>query len=81
MLFRSQLRFLGGVLGCLQSDPQAYLQGGASDDNAWIDALIEKRNAAKLAKDFSTADAVRDELLGKGIVLRDGPEGTSWSRS
>lgn len=75
-----QLRFLGGVLGCLQSDPQAYLQGG-TDDNAWIDTLIEKRNAAKKAKDFTTADAVRDELLEKGIVLRDEPDGTSWSKS
>ncbi len=34
----------------------------------------------KKAKDFATADGVRDELLAKGIVLRDGPEGTSWSK-
>lgn len=76
-----QLRFLGGVLGCLQSDPQVYLQGGNSETNAWIQEMIDKRTQAKADKDFATADAVRDELLQKGIVLRDGPEGTTWSKS
>ena len=76
-----QLRFLGGVLGCLQSDPQAYLQGGSSEADAWIQEMIDKRTQAKADKDFATADAVRDELLQKGIVLRDGPEGTTWSKS
>ena len=75
-----QLRFLGGVLGCLQSDPQAFLQAGAGDEAEWIESMIVKRADAKRAKDFATADAVRDELLAKGIVLRDGPEGTSWSK-
>ncbi|QQD24087.1 cysteine--tRNA ligase [Venatoribacter cucullus] len=75
-----QLRFLGGVLGCLQSDPQAFLQSGAGDEAEWIESMIVKRADAKKAKDFATADAVRDELLAKGIVLRDGPEGTSWSK-
>ena len=76
-----QLRFLGGVLGCLQSDPQVYLQGGNSEKDAWIQEMIDKRTQAKADKDFATADAVRDELLQKGIVLRDGPEGTTWSKS
>ncbi len=76
-----QLRFLGGVLGCLQSDPQVYLQGGNSETDAWIQEMIDKRTQAKADKDFATADAVRDELLQKGIVLRDGPEGTTWSKS
>ncbi|UZK03723.1 cysteine--tRNA ligase [Venatoribacter cucullus] len=75
-----QLRFLAGVLGCLQSDPQAFLQSGAGDEAEWIESMIVKRADAKKAKDFATADAVRDELLAKGIVLRDGPEGTSWSK-
>jgi cysteinyl-tRNA synthetase len=72
---------LGGVLGCLQADPQTFLQAGAGDDAAWIEDMIAKRIAAKKAKDFATADAVRDELIAKGIVLKDGPEGTSWSKS
>ncbi|KZZ10251.1 hypothetical protein A3746_27750 [Oleibacter sp. HI0075] len=76
-----QLRHLGGVLGCLQSDPQSFLQSGAGDEAEWIEEMIQKRLEAKKAKDFATADAVRDELTAKGIVLKDGPEGTTWSKS
>lgn len=76
-----QLKYLGGVLGCLQADPQTFLQAGAGDEAAWIEEMIAKRIAAKKAKDFATADAVRDELVAKGIVLKDGPEGTTWSKS
>ncbi|MEC8102644.1 MAG: cysteine--tRNA ligase [Pseudomonadota bacterium] len=76
-----QLRFLGGVLGCLQSDPQSFLQSGAGDEAEWIEEMIQKRLESKKAKDFATADAVRDELTAKGIVLKDGPEGTTWSKS
>ena len=43
--------------------------------------MIQKRLDAKKAKDFATADAVRDELVAKGILLKDGPEGTTWSKS
>jgi cysteinyl-tRNA synthetase len=75
-----QLRYLAGVLGCLQSEPEAFLQSGADVDEAWIQEMISKRAEAKKAKDFATADQVRDELLAQGIVLRDGPEGTSWSK-
>ena len=76
-----QLRYLGGVLGCLQSDPQTFLQSGAGDEAEWIEEMIQKRQQAKKAKDFALADAVRDELIAKGIVLKDGPEGTTWSKS
>ena len=76
-----QLKYLGGVLGCLQANPQTFLQAGAGDEAAWIEEMIAKRIAAKKAKDFATADAVRDELVAKGIVLKDGPEGTTWSKS
>ena len=76
-----QLKYLGGVLGCLQADPQTFLQAGAGDEAAWIEEMIAKRIAAKKAKDFATADAVRDELVAKGIVLKDGPEGTVWTKS
>ncbi|MFK4752550.1 cysteine--tRNA ligase [Oceanobacter antarcticus] len=73
-----QLRYLGGVLGCLQSDPQAFFQAGAGDDASWIEEMIQKRLDAKKARDFVTADTVRDELVARGVVLKDGPEGTSW---
>ncbi|MGB1092086.1 MAG: cysteine--tRNA ligase, partial [Oceanobacter sp.] len=76
-----QLRYLGGVLGCLQSDPKEFFQAGAGDEAEWIEEMIQKRIDAKKAKDFAVADAVRDELAAKGITLKDGPEGTTWSKA
>ena len=52
--------------------------GGLSD--AEIDALAAERNAAKKAKNFGRADAIRNELLEKGILLEDTKEGTRWKR-
>ena len=43
-----------------------------------IDAAIAARNAARAAKKFAESDRIRDELLSKGIVLKDGPSGTTW---
>ena len=45
-----------------------------------IEKLIEERQAARKAKDFARADAIRDELLEKGIVLKDTREGVQWKR-
>ena len=46
-----------------------------------IEKLIEERQAARKAKDFAKADAIRDELLEKGIVLKDTREGVQWKRA
>ena len=49
--------------------------------DAEIEKLIEERQAARKAKDFARADAIRDELLEKGIILKDTREGVQWKRA
>ena len=73
------LKKLAGILGCLQSNPDDFFKSGADADETWIQQMIEKRAEAKANKDWGAADQVRDELMERGIVLKDGPEGTSWS--
>jgi cysteinyl-tRNA synthetase len=75
------LKALGGVLGLLQEDPQSFLQGGASDDDAAIQGQIAARAAAKAAKNFAEADRIRNDLLAQGIMLKDSPTGTTWERA
>jgi cysteinyl-tRNA synthetase len=66
------------LLGLLQSSPDEWFQGG--EDAEAIDARVAERTAAKKNRDFATADRIRDELRAEGIVLEDGPGGTTWRR-
>ena len=79
---KSQLLGAGVVLGLLQQTPAEWFARGASnDDDARILALIDERIAAKAARDFARADAIRQQLADEGILLEDTPQGVRWKRA
>jgi cysteinyl-tRNA synthetase len=74
------LRELTAVLGLFLAEPPAA--GGADEAlvGGLMDLVIEIRARARKAKDFATADLIRDRLGAAGLVLEDGPDGTRWAR-
>ena len=81
-----QLHRSGALFGFFQQDTADWFQGGVEDhsegiDPAAIEALIAERAAAKKARDFTRADAIRDALNADGIQIEDGPKGTTWRRA
>lgn len=72
------LNAMDSVLGVLDLEREA--SGADGDEAAVIQEKIARRLEARAAKDWAAADAIRDELLSMGIAIKDGPEGTTWSR-
>jgi cysteinyl-tRNA synthetase len=80
---RSQMLLCGSVLGLLYEDPAVFFGGLKQEediDTSEIERLVSERSAARAAKDWKRADEIRNRLKGMGVVLEDGPKGTTWRR-
>jgi len=80
----AELKRLGGLLGVLQHDPEAWLRGEAAADGVSdeeVEQLVQQRLDAKAGKNWGEADRIRDQLKELGILLEDAAGSTSWRRS
>ena len=79
---RNQLNLIGRVLGLFQERPDTFFERladtSADIDDSRIEALIKERSDARLRKDWAKSDEMRDRLKEMGVILEDGPEGTTW---
>jgi len=76
---KASLLAAGALLGFLQAGPDAWFEGGADEDlKIKVDALLKTRFEARQAKDWATADRIRDELNALNVVVMDNAEGATW---
>jgi cysteinyl-tRNA synthetase len=78
------LRASAALLGLLQQAPEDWFAERRMESDIApqsIQERIEERNAARARRDFAAADRIRDDLAAHGIVLKDGPEGTTWENA
>ena len=85
MCAAAKMKLLSNLLGLLQRDPEAFVKGKVNDreqglSNEQIDAFIAQRLDARKNKNWKESDRIRDELKAAGIILEDGPQGTTWRR-
>ena len=78
--YKAALREAGGLLGLLQQNPAAWFgqPTGEDGETARIQRLVEARRAARSARDYATADRIRDELAALGVVVQDRADGQAW---
>jgi cysteinyl-tRNA synthetase len=76
---KTALLAAGRLLGFLQAAPATWFEGGADEAlKAKVEDLLAQRIEARKAKDWATADRIRDELNALSIVVMDSPEGATW---
>ncbi len=83
--YAAALRACGGLIGLLQQSPTEFFQGVGNDDPTGlgaddIESKLAEREAARAARNFDKADAIRDELAAAGIAIEDSADGPNWRR-
>ncbi|MFC4349733.1 cysteine--tRNA ligase [Kordiimonas lipolytica] len=77
----AELKAGAQFMGLLMQEPSDWFQSFSDEQTAWIEANTAKYNEARAAKDFATADALRDEAAALGLVIEVGPDGVKWRKA